>query len=80
MLCFQAGKRLLLITNSDYLYTNKMMQYAFDKYLPDGMGWRSLFDMVRFSSQNSLFRVVKVFKHRFLNGFTYDPKLTFAAK
>jgi hypothetical protein len=45
-LFIQAGKRLLLITNSDYLYTNKMMQYAFDKYLPEGMGWRALFDMV----------------------------------
>ena len=59
MLFSQAGKRLLLITNSDYLYTNKMMQYAFDKYLPNGMGWRSIFDMVRFSSENSLFPVGK---------------------
>jgi hypothetical protein len=47
----EAGKRLLLITNSDYLYTNKMMQYAFDKYLPDGMSWRTLFDMVIVSAR-----------------------------
>ncbi|XP_024383280.1 uncharacterized protein [Physcomitrium patens] len=51
----EAGKRLLLITNSDYLYTNKMMQYAFDKYLPDGMGWRALFDMVIVSARKPEF-------------------------
>lgn len=45
-LCRQAGKKLLLITNSDYHYTNKMMQFAFDQFLPDGMSWRELFDMV----------------------------------
>ncbi|CAM6129910.1 unnamed protein product [Calypogeia fissa] len=44
----EAGKRLLLITNSDYHYTNNMMQYAFNKYLPKGMYWRDLFDMVLF--------------------------------
>ena len=27
------GKKLLLITNSDYLYSNQMMEYAFDPYL-----------------------------------------------
>lgn len=43
---FQAGKRLILITNSDYHYTNKMMQFAFNQYLPEGMDWRDLFDMV----------------------------------
>lgn len=44
---FQAGKRLLLITNSDYHYTNKMMHHAFNRYLPNDMHWRDLFDMVR---------------------------------
>lgn len=42
----QAGKRLLLITNSDYQYTNKMMHHAFNRFLPNDMGWRDLFDMV----------------------------------
>ena len=41
----QAGKKLLLITNSDYHYTNKMMQHAFNQFLPDAMDWRALFDM-----------------------------------
>ncbi|KAH9294405.1 hypothetical protein KI387_040392, partial [Taxus chinensis] len=42
----EAGKRLLLITNSDYHYTNKMMHHAFNKFLPNDMDWRDLFEMV----------------------------------
>lgn len=41
-----SGKLLLLITNSDYVYTNKMMSFAYDRFLPEGMTWRDLFDMV----------------------------------
>ena len=42
------GKLLLLITNSDYEYTNCMMKFAYDRYLAaEGMQWRDLFDMVR---------------------------------
>ena len=40
------GKVLLLITNSDHEYTDKMMSFAYDRYLPEGMVWRDLFDMV----------------------------------
>ncbi|KAI5077933.1 hypothetical protein GOP47_0007757 [Adiantum capillus-veneris] len=47
----EAGKRLLLITNSDYHYTNKMMQHAFNRFLPDDMDWRALFDMVIVSAK-----------------------------
>ncbi|MCO5561073.1 hypothetical protein L7F22_014694 [Adiantum nelumboides] len=47
----EAGKRLLLITNSDYHYTNKMMQHAFNRFLPDNMDWRALFDMVIVSAK-----------------------------
>lgn len=41
-----AGKKLLLITNSEWSYTNAMMSYVFDSRLPDGLTWRSLFDLV----------------------------------
>jgi 5'-nucleotidase len=41
-----AGKRLLLITNSDWSYTRSMMSYAFDHALPGGRKWRELFDLV----------------------------------
>jgi len=42
----KAGKKLLLITNSEWSYTDAMMTYAFDRFLPDGMSWRQLFDLV----------------------------------
>jgi HAD superfamily 5'-nucleotidase-like hydrolase len=40
-----AGKRLLLITNSEWGYTRAMMSYAFDRHVPSG-SWRDLFDIV----------------------------------
>ncbi|CAL8467153.1 g6689 [Coccomyxa elongata] len=63
----RAGKTLLLITNSDYQYTNRMMSHAYDRYLEaEGMTWRDLFDMVIvqarkpdfFSYNMSLYEVV----------------------
>ncbi len=61
-----AGKKLLLITNSEWQYTKPMMAHAFDRHLPDGMKWRDLFDVVIvsarkpdfFSTNNSFFEVV----------------------
>lgn len=41
-----AGKRLMLITNSDWDYAQQIMQYAFDPFLPEGSTWRDLFDTV----------------------------------
>ncbi|HEY3353830.1 MAG TPA: HAD-IG family 5'-nucleotidase [Polyangia bacterium] len=41
-----AGKKLMLITNSEWSYTRSMMSYAFDRYLPDGMTWRDLFEVI----------------------------------
>jgi 5'-nucleotidase len=41
-----AGKKLLLITNSDWSFTSAMMSYAFDRFLPGGLTWRGLFDLV----------------------------------
>ncbi|XP_057865911.2 uncharacterized protein LOC131073494 isoform X2 [Cryptomeria japonica] len=51
----EAGKRLLLITNSDYHYTNKMMHHAFNKFLPNDMDWRDLFEMVIVSARKPEF-------------------------
>ncbi|PUZ57503.1 hypothetical protein GQ55_5G437200 [Panicum hallii var. hallii] len=51
----EAGKRLLLITNSDYHYTNKMMNHAFNRFLPNGVGWRDLFEMVIVSARKPEF-------------------------
>ncbi|KAF9592900.1 hypothetical protein IFM89_018616 [Coptis chinensis] len=51
----EAGKRLLLITNSDYHYTDKMMQHSFNKFLPNDMEWRELFDIVIVSANKPEF-------------------------
>lgn len=40
-----AGKRLVLITNSDWSYTRSMMSWCFDEASPTG-SWRDLFDLV----------------------------------
>jgi HAD superfamily 5'-nucleotidase-like hydrolase len=42
----RAGKRLMLISNSEWPYANTVMSYAYDRYLPDGMTWRDLFELV----------------------------------
>jgi HAD superfamily 5'-nucleotidase-like hydrolase len=41
-----AKKKLMLITNSEWTYTAPMMSYTFDRFLPKGMTWRDLFDLV----------------------------------
>lgn len=46
-----SGKKLMLITNSDYQYTNSVMSVSFDPFLPDGMKWRDLFDFVIVNSR-----------------------------
>lgn len=46
-----AGKRLLLVTNSEWHYTQAMMAYAFDCWLPAGTTWRDLFDVVIVSAR-----------------------------
>ena len=42
----RAGKKLLLISNSEWVYTRAVMAFAFDRYLPPGTTWRELFDVV----------------------------------
>ncbi len=50
-----AGKKLLLITNSEWAYTRAMMEYTFDRYLPGDMGWRDLFDLIIVSARKPSF-------------------------
>lgn len=40
-----AGKKLMLVTNSEWAFARSMMKYAFDGYAPGG-SWRNLFDVV----------------------------------
>ncbi len=61
-----AGKKIVLITNSDWAYTREMMPYCFDRYVEGPRTWRSLFDLVIVSARkpsffvdnNPLYRVV----------------------
>ncbi len=46
-----AGKRLVVITNSDWAYTDRMMAYALDRFLPDGTAWRDLFEVIIVSAR-----------------------------
>ena len=50
-----AGKKLLLITNSEWTFTSKMMTHAFDRHLPEGMTWRQLFEVVIVSARKPTF-------------------------
>jgi HAD superfamily 5'-nucleotidase-like hydrolase len=50
-----SGKKILLITNSEWPYTAAMMSYAFDRYLPQGMSWRGLFDVIIVSARKPQF-------------------------
>src|SRR6185503_10703532 len=50
-----AGKKLLLITNSEWTYTAAMMSYAFDCFLPKNMGWRKLFNVIMVSARKPEF-------------------------
>lgn len=50
-----AGKRVVLITNSEWEYTQRMMTYAFDPHLPAGISWRDLFDAVIVSAAKPAF-------------------------
>lgn len=62
----EAGKKMLLITNSEWSYAKPMLEYAMDPYLPGKMTWRNLFDIAIvgarkpdfFSVQSPAFRVV----------------------
>ena len=50
-----AGKKLLLITNSEWSYTQQMMSYCFDRFLPGGKTWRDLFDIVVVAARKPAF-------------------------
>jgi HAD superfamily 5'-nucleotidase-like hydrolase len=62
----RAGKRLMLITNSEWPYTRALMSYAFDRFLPGRLTWRDLFEVIIvqarkpefFSSRSPVFEIV----------------------
>lgn len=60
-----AGKRIFLLTNSEWFYTDAIMSFLLDKKIPEYDSWRAFFDIVNceakkpafFTPQNQ-FRVV----------------------
>mmetsp|Transcript_7840 Transcript_7840/g.23125 ORF Transcript_7840/g.23125 Transcript_7840/m.23125 type:complete len:458 (+) Transcript_7840:208-1581(+) len=64
----EAGKTLLLITNSDLVYSSAVMSYSYDSFLPEGKTWEDLFDLVIvqaqkpdfFTASRGLFEIVTV--------------------
>jgi HAD superfamily 5'-nucleotidase-like hydrolase len=50
-----AGKKLLLITNSEWSFTARMMAHAYDRHLPGEMTWRQLFDLVIVAARKPAF-------------------------
>lgn len=50
-----SGKRLFVATNSDYEYTQKLLDYTFNPYLKDHKHWRELFDLTITLSSKPLF-------------------------
>ena len=54
-----AGKKLLLITNSEWSYTGSVMSYCLDRFLPKNMTWRSLFDVIIVGARKPTFFSMK---------------------
>jgi hypothetical protein len=55
----QAGKRLMLISNSEWPYACGIMSFAFDRYLGPKRTWRDLFELVIVGARKPSF-----FQHR----------------
>ncbi|MGE3843828.1 MAG: HAD-IG family 5'-nucleotidase [Vicinamibacterales bacterium] len=51
----ESGKKLLLITNSEWPYTRAMMSFCFDRFLPVGTTWRDLFELTIVSARKPEF-------------------------
>ncbi|MEP0547466.1 MAG: HAD-IG family 5'-nucleotidase [Rhodothermales bacterium] len=51
----ESGKKILLITNSEWAFAAPMLAYSFDPFLPDGMTWRDLFDLAIVGSRKPAF-------------------------
>lgn len=41
----ESGKKVLLITNSEWSYAAPILSYAFDAFLPEALTWKDLFDI-----------------------------------
>src|SRR5690606_37938413 len=44
--CIRHGKKIFILTNSDYHYTNLLLSYAINPFLGEGETWPDLFEYV----------------------------------
>ena len=51
----QAGKKILLITNSEWEYAAPILAHAFDPHLPGDTTWRDLFDLAILGARKPAF-------------------------
>ena len=51
----KSGKTIFLVTNSDYAYTQKLLDYAINPFLKDHSHWRELFGIVVTSANKPRF-------------------------
>jgi HAD superfamily 5'-nucleotidase-like hydrolase len=49
------GKKIFILTNSDYAYTKVLLDYAINPYLTDGQTWHDLFEIVITSANKPRF-------------------------
>lgn len=52
---YDAGKRLMLISNGEWLYARDLMRWTFDPFLPAGMKWRDLFELIILQARKPVF-------------------------
>jgi len=64
----QHGKKIFIVTNSDYHYTRALLEYAINPYLEKGESWQDLFEYVITLADKPRFFYDKI---RFLS---IDPK------
>jgi len=50
-----AGKKTILITNSEWAFTDDIMRYSYEGCLPAGSSWTDLFDLIVVSSRKPNF-------------------------
>lgn len=51
----EAGKKILLITNSEWGYAAPILSFCFDPFLPKGTTWRDLFDLAILNARKPRF-------------------------
>ena len=49
------GKRIFILTNSEFYYAKSLLEYAIDPFLPDGQKWHEFFEIVVTLSQKPRF-------------------------